>query len=117
MKHHQASGARDEDMTSMHMTKHGEWCEDEGDLQGFSSREEGPKLIQFESPRWRPKTTEVRVHLGVQEQPAQKMTPRSHTVSVLDVIYMDGKIISRSFQWNLFQAQINWESTEIVETI
>ena len=54
-------------MTSMHMCKYGEWNEDEGDLQGFSSQEEGPKLIQFESPRWRPKTTEVRVHLGVQE--------------------------------------------------
>ena len=26
------------------------------------------------------------------------MTPRSHTESVLDVLYMDGKIISRIFQ-------------------
>ena len=42
-------------MTSMHMGKYGEWHEDEGDLQGCSSREEGPKLIRFESPRWRPK--------------------------------------------------------------
>ena len=50
-------GKDDEDMTSMHMTKHGEWHEDEGDLQGFPSREEGPKLIRFESPSWRPKTT------------------------------------------------------------
>ena len=57
----------DEDMTSMHMGKYGEWHEDEGDIQGFSSREEGPNLIRFESPRWRPKTTQVRVHLGVQE--------------------------------------------------
>ena len=55
MKHHQASGARDEDMTSMHMTKHDKWCEDEGDLQGFPTRVEGPKLIRFEYPRWRPK--------------------------------------------------------------
>ena len=39
----------------MHMDKHGEWCEDEGDQQGFPSREDGPKLIRFESPRWRPK--------------------------------------------------------------
>ena len=65
-------GEDDEDMTSMHTAKHGEWHEDEGDQQGFPSREEGPKLIRFESPRWRPKTTQVRVHLGVQEQPTQK---------------------------------------------
>ena len=61
---------RDEDMTIMHMAKHGDRSEDEGDLEGFPSRVEGPKLIRFESPRWRPKTTQVRVHLGVQEQPA-----------------------------------------------
>ena len=47
-----------------------------------------------------PKTTQVRVHLGVHEQPGQKKTPRPHTESVFDVLYMDGKIISRSFQWN-----------------
>ena len=93
-------GEDDDDITSMHTAKHGEWCEDEGDQQGFLSREEGPKLIRFESPGWRPKTTQVRVHLRVQEQPAAKMMPRSHTESVLDVLYMDGKIISRSFQWN-----------------
>ena len=45
----------DEDMTSMYTAKHGEWREDEGDQQGFPSREEGPKLIRFISPRWRPK--------------------------------------------------------------
>ena len=45
----------DEDMTSMHMAKHGEWSDDEGDLQGFPTQLEGPKLIRFESPRWRPK--------------------------------------------------------------
>jgi hypothetical protein len=56
-----------ENKTSMHTAKHGEWCEDEGDQQGFSSREEDTKLIRFESSRWRPKTTQVRVHLGVQE--------------------------------------------------
>ena len=39
----------------MHMVKHGECHDDEGDLQDFPSRVEGPKLIRFESPRWRPK--------------------------------------------------------------
>jgi hypothetical protein len=91
-------GEDDVDMTTMHMAKHGEWCEDERDLQGFPSQVEGPQLIRFEYPRWRPKTTQVRVHLGVQEQPTPKITPRSHTESVLGVLYMDGKIISRSFQ-------------------
>ena len=93
-------------MTSMHTDKHGDRREDKGDQQGFSSREEGPKFIRFESPRWRPKTTQVRVHLGVQEQPTPKMMPRSHTEFISDVLYMDGKIISRSFQWHQFQAQI-----------
>ena len=45
----------DEDMISMHTTKHGELHEDEGDQQSFLSREEGPKLIRFVSPMWRPK--------------------------------------------------------------
>ena len=39
----------------MHMVKHGEWHDDEGDLQDFPSREEGSKLIRFESLKWRPK--------------------------------------------------------------
>jgi hypothetical protein len=38
----------------------------------------------------------------------------SHTESDLGVLYMDGKIISRSFQWHRFQAQIQPESTGIV---
>ena len=108
----------DKDMTSMHTVKHGEWREDEGDQQGFPSREEGPKLIWFESPRWRPKdnSSSSPLYLRVQEQHAQKMTPMSHTESISDVLYMDGKIVSRSFQWHWFEAQINSESTGIVET-
>ena len=30
---------------------------DQGDQRGCPKREEGPKLIQFESPRWRPKSS------------------------------------------------------------
>jgi len=44
----------------------------------------------------------VGVCLGVQEQRAVKTTPGPHMESVLDVLYMDGKIISSSFQWNQF---------------
>ena len=63
------------------------------------------------------KETHVRVHLGVQEQPAPKSTPRPHMESVMDDLYIDGKIISRSFQWHQFEAQILSESMGIVETI
>ena len=49
---------------------------------------------------WRPNPSRVRVCFGFQEQPAPKSTPMLHTESVLDALYMDGKIISRSFQWN-----------------
>ena len=62
------------------------------------------------------KETHVRVHLGVQEQPAPKSTPRPHMESVMDALYMDGKIISRSFQWHQFDGQIRSESTGMVET-
>ena len=34
----------------------------------------------------------------------------------LDALYMDGKIISRSFQWHRFEAQICSDSTGIVKT-
>ena len=65
-------------------------------------------------PRWRPKPIRLRFSFGLQEQSALKRTPRLHTELDLDVLYMDGNIISRRFQWHLFQAQIHPESTEIV---
>jgi hypothetical protein len=77
----------DEDMAPIHMSMSDAWSE-EGVQQCFPSQEGGLRLIQFESPRWRPKATQVRAQLGVQEQHTLKMTPRSHTESVLDVIYM-----------------------------
>jgi hypothetical protein len=36
---------------------------------------------------------QVRVHLGIQEQPRVKSMPRAHADSVFDDPYMDGKII------------------------
>ena len=45
----------DEDMTSIHMTMLEEPYGDQGDQQGCPKHEGGPKLIRFESPRWRPK--------------------------------------------------------------
>ena len=52
-------GGDDEDMTPMHMTIFGIWYGGEGGQQGYPSQEGGPKLIRFESPRWRPKATQV----------------------------------------------------------
>jgi hypothetical protein len=83
-------GEYDEDMTLMHTTTIGAWNGVEEVQQGFPSQEEGPRLIRFESPRWRPKAIQVRVQFGVQEQCAINRTPRSHTESVLDVLYTVG---------------------------
>ena len=58
----------DEDMTPMHMTMFGTWYGGVGGQQGCPSQEGGPRLIRFESPRWRPKATQVRVCLGLRDQ-------------------------------------------------
>jgi hypothetical protein len=60
-------GENDEDMTLMHTPKIGAWNGVEEVQQGFPSQEGGPRLIRFESPRWRPKAIQVRVQFGVQQ--------------------------------------------------
>jgi hypothetical protein len=45
----------DEDMATMLMSMRGAWIGEDGVQQGFPSQEGGPRLIRFESPRWRPK--------------------------------------------------------------
>ena len=62
------------------------------------------------------KATKVRARLEVQEQHVLKMMPRSHTESVLGVLYMDVKIISWRFQWHQSHLKIRLESMGIVET-
>jgi hypothetical protein len=101
-------------MAPRHITMSGAWNGEEEVQQGFPSQEGGLRLIRFESPRWRPKATQVRVQFGIQEQSAVKRTPKSHTDSVFDGSTWVGKIISRSFQWHQFQVQIHPESTGIV---
>jgi hypothetical protein len=49
--------ANDEDMASTHMTMLGELHGGQEDQQGYLNQEEDPKLIRFESPRWRPKSS------------------------------------------------------------
>ena len=66
---------------------------------------------------WRPILCQVRVCFGLQERPALKRMPRSHTLSDLGVLDMDGKIIEARFQWHQSQAQMHLESTGIIETI
>jgi hypothetical protein len=60
------SSGSDEDMTPMHTTMIGAWNGVEVQ-QGFPSQQGGPRLIRFESPRWRPKAIQIRVQFGVQE--------------------------------------------------
>jgi hypothetical protein len=48
-------GENDEDMATMLMSMRGAWIGEDGVHQGFPSQEGGPRLIRFESPRWRPK--------------------------------------------------------------
>jgi hypothetical protein len=83
-----------EDMRPMHMTMIGAWNGVEEVQQGFPSQQGGPRLIRFESLRWRTKAIQVRVQFEVQERCAIKRTLRSHTESVLDVLYMVGSRIS-----------------------
>ena len=68
------------------------------------------------NPSWRPNWSWLRVCFGVQEQSALKWVPRSHMGSDLSSLGMDGKIISRFFQWHQSQAQIHLESTGILKT-
>jgi hypothetical protein len=77
-------------------------------------RHGGP--ARMSGSRWKPKPVWLRFSFGLHEQPILKWTPMMYTESDLDVLYMDGNIISRSFQWNQFQAQIHLESTGIVCT-
>ena len=72
-------GEDDEDITSMQMAKHGEWHEDERDLQGFPSRVEDPKLIRFESPRWRPK--------NISSSSPPRSPGAAHTINDAQVAY------------------------------
>jgi diadenosine tetraphosphatase ApaH/serine/threonine PP2A family protein phosphatase len=84
----------DADMATILMSMCGAWIGEDGVQQGYPSQEGGPRLIWFESPRWRPKAIQVRAQFEVQEQCAIKRTPRSHIELVLDVLYMVGSRIS-----------------------
>ena len=86
-------GEEDEDMTPMHMTVFGAWYGGVGGQQGCPSQEGGPRLIRFESPRWRPKAIQVRVCLGFQDQSVIKLVTRVRPGSIFDDLHVDGKLI------------------------
>jgi hypothetical protein len=69
------------------------------------------------NPSWSPNPSRAEIQFGFQEQSAPKLSPRSHTNSVLYVLYMDGKIRGSTFQWNWYHIQITSESTRNVETM
>jgi hypothetical protein len=66
-------------------------------------------------PSWSPNPSRAEIQFGFQEQSAPKLSPRSHTNSFLDIIYMDGKIRGSPFQWIQSHIQIPSESTGNVE--
>jgi hypothetical protein len=68
-------------------------------------------------PSWSPNPSRAEIQFGFQEQSAPKSSPRSHTNSILDVLYMDGKIRGSIFQWNWSHIKIPSEFKGIVETM
>jgi hypothetical protein len=86
-------GENDEGIKPMQMTVIGAWNGVEVQ-QGCPSPKGGTRLIWFECPMWRPKEIQVRAQFGDQEQHTLKKTARSHTKSVLHVLYMVGTAIS-----------------------
>jgi hypothetical protein len=81
-------------MTTMLMSMRSAWIGEHGVQEGFPSQKGGTRLIQFESPRWRPKRIQGRAQFGVPDQCTLKTAPMSHTKLVLDVLYMAGSRIS-----------------------
>ena len=86
-------GENDEDMIPMHTTMFDTWYGWVGGQQGCPSQEGGPRLIWSESPRWRPKATQVRVCLDLQDQSALNWSPRTHLDSVFNDPHMVGNLI------------------------
>jgi hypothetical protein len=82
-----------------------------GDKEGLKERRGGAKEQQIKvKPSWSPNPSRAENQFGFQEQSAPKLSPRSHTNSVLDVLYVDGKIRGSTFQWNQSHIQIPSES-------
>src|SRR6266542_4404041 len=64
------------------------------DQQGLGKGRGVGGAARTSTSRGSPSPTRLRLHLGIQEQAEPKLMPRTHTDSVLDVLYMDGKRIS-----------------------
>jgi hypothetical protein len=68
-------------------------------------------------PSWSPNPGRAGIQFGFQEQFTPESSPRSHTNSILDVLYMDGKLRGSNFQWSQSHIQIPSESTGNVKTM
>jgi hypothetical protein len=80
-------------------------------------RDVGKGAAKAAKPSWSPNPSRAEIEFGFQEQSAPKSSPRSHTNSVLDVLYKDGKIKGSNFQWNRPHIQIPSESMGNVKTM
>jgi hypothetical protein len=83
-----------------------------GDQEVVKERRGGAKEQQR-----RPSQVGVPIKFGFQEQSAPKSSPRSHTNSAFDVLYMDGKIRESNFQWSWSHIHIHSKSTGNIETM
>jgi hypothetical protein len=83
------------------------------DKEGLKERCGGGK----EQQSWSPNPSRAGIQFGFQEQSAPKSSPRSHTNSVLEILYMEGKLRGSIFQWNQSHIQIPSESAENVKTM
>jgi hypothetical protein len=90
----------DEDMASTHMTMLGELHGGQGDQQGHPNREEGQKLIRFESPRWRRKSS--------------SSPPRNPGPICLELVTQDASELR--FRWSIYgwKAYLIRKPTQVV---
>jgi hypothetical protein len=70
-----------------------------GDKEGLKERR-GQRTSKGSQAKLESNPSRAEIQFGFQEQSALKSAPRSHTNSVLDILYMDGKIRGSTFQWS-----------------
>jgi hypothetical protein len=63
-----------------------------GDMERLKERWRCKGAAKAAKPSWSPNPSRAEIQFGFEEQSAPKLSPRSHTNSVLNILYMDGKI-------------------------
>jgi hypothetical protein len=87
-----------------------------GDKEGLKERR-GQRTSKGGQAKLESNPSRAEIQFGFQEQSTLKSWPRSHTNSILDILYMDGKIRGSTFQCSRSHIQIPSESTGNVKTI